>query len=180
MGWDRTGSDRFTSGPDRNVSVSVRFVMGSDRIRMERYITYPGEIHAALKKFELFHVGGLRPPTPPFKVGRIRGLRNDGLVHGPWPRHMTLAHWSRVPGPWALAWARVRPWSMGPGPWPWPGEKKKNVFLLKKKTCFSDFISTVPGNVEMKSPAKWGSLYFNISRKRSNIIGGDPRKGMLS
>ena len=80
--------------------------------------------------------GGLRPPAPPLKVGRIRGLRNDGPVHGPWPGPMALAHWAWVrpwsmgpglglgpalvhgprPGPMALAhWARVRPWSMGPG-----------------------------------------------------------------
>ena len=63
------------------------------------------------KKSLDFFAGGLRPPAPPLKVGRIRGLRNDGPVHGPWAGPMALAHW-----------ARVRPWSMGPGlgPWPWP------------------------------------------------------------
>ena len=75
------------------------------------------------EKVKLFSCeGGLRHPAPPLKVGRIRGLRNDGPVHGPWPGPMALAHWARVRPrsmcPWTRAW--VRPWSMGPGPGPWP------------------------------------------------------------
>ena len=69
--------------------------------------------------------GSAPPPTPPFKVGRIRGLRNDGPVHG----------------------ARVWPWSMGPGLGPGPalvhgprpmalaGRKQKNYDLLLAKEC---------------------------------------------
>ena len=84
------------------------------------------------------HWGGAPPPRPPIKVGRIHGLRNDGLVHGPWPGPMALAHWSRV-----------RPWSMGPGPWPWPGKKKGlNLFLAKTNKrvswiSFQQFLETL-------------------------------------
>ena len=125
----------------------------------------PSGIHAALKKFELFSCGEAPPPHTPLKVGRIRGLRNDGLVHGPWPGTMVVPGPALVHGPWAPAgpmglahWARVRPWSMGPGPWPWPGEKTAfTLFLLNTVfTFFLDFISTVPGNVEMKSPPNGG------------------------
>ena len=69
----------------------------------------PGLLGRPEKKLNFFHAGELHTPAPPLKVGRIRGLRNDGPVHGPWARPMALAHW-----------ARVRPWSMGPGLGPGP------------------------------------------------------------
>ena len=50
----------------------------------------------------------------------------------------------------------------------------KNIIL------FLDFISTFPGHVEMKSPLKWGSLYFNVSWKCSNIMGVIQEKTRLS
>ena len=87
------------------------------------FLIIPGMLGQPEKSLNFFYAGGLRPPAPCLKVGRLRGLRNDGPVHGPWPGPMALAHW-----------ARVRPWSMGPGlgpgpalvhgpgpgPWPWP------------------------------------------------------------
>ena len=105
------------------------------------------------KSLNFFHAGGLRPPALPLKIGRLRGLRNDGPVHGPWPGPMALAHWARVrpwsmgpglglgpalvhgpwPGPMALAhWTRVRPWSMGPGlgPLRWLAGRLKKKFKL--------------------------------------------------
>ena len=104
----------------------------------------PGLLGQPEKSLNFFHAGGLRPPAPTLKVGRLRGLRNDGPVHGPWPGPMALAHW-----------ARVRPWSMGPGLGPlrwlagrliffvflldWPGRKKK--FGVK---LFLTFYSTNP------------------------------------
>ena len=95
---------------------------------------------------------------PQWSLGPGLG-RGPALVHGPRP-----GPWAwpigpgSGPGPWAPAWARVRPWSMGPGPWPWPGEKKVFTFFLLKKVFifFLDFISTVPGSVEMKSPPNGG------------------------
>ena len=133
------------------------------------------------QNFNFFQAGGFRPPVPPLKVGHIRGLRNDGPVRGPWPRPMALAHWSRVrpwsmgpglgpgpahgplgPGPALVHGPRPGPGS-GPGPWApahGPGRAKKKclLFSCKKKvfTFFLDFISTVPGSVEMKSPPNGG------------------------
>ena len=104
---------------------------------------------------------------------------------GPGPGPMALAHWSRVrpwsvgpgldPGPALVHGPRPGPWAWpigpgsGPGAWagpgPWapahgPGRVKKTVFtvflLSKVFTFFLDFISTVPGNVEMKSPPNGG------------------------
>ena len=106
------------------------------------------------KRLNFFHVGGLRPP--PLKVGRIRGLRNDGLVHGPSCGPMALAHWSRVrpwsmgpglgPGPAPVHGPRPGPWAWpigpGSGPGPWapahgPGRVKNSFyFVLAKKNVY--------------------------------------------
>ena len=108
-------------------------------------ISNPGLLGQPEKSLNFFHAGGLRPPAPPLKVGRLRGLRNDGPVHGPWPGPMALAHW-----------ARVRPWSMGPGlgPLRWLAGRLEKKFKLfsgwtdrKKKFCaklFLTFHSTNP------------------------------------
>ena len=47
----------------------------------------------------------------------------------------------------------------------WLAAETKVYFL------FFDFISTFPGKVEIEYPPKWGSLYFSISWKCSNIMG---------
>ena len=101
---------------------------------------YPGLLGQQQKLF-IFFVQAGGSALPPVPVGRIRGLRNDGPVHGPWPWPIGPGS---GPGPWALAWAvhgrRPDPGSspapsMGPGPWPWPDETKNmDVFVLLAKT----------------------------------------------
>ena len=118
-------------------------------------LPWPGIAWTAGKQFELFSCGGAPPPPHPLKVGRIRGLRNDGLVHGPWPGPMALAHWSWSmgpglgPGPALIHGPRPGPWAWpigpgsGPGPWALahgPGGVKKQFLLfscLKQFTLFS-------------------------------------------